>query len=146
MVLSRLIPAATVVAATVLVAFALGLSPGASAGDTTAERCDEVATSFAVLQSEITELDQSLYRSIELMRRVPQDEQLEAMQSVIEEMAAQRADIREKMKVAHQKLVLHLLSHMIEHPSGDDVGLADCPLMQHMSDAHREIQTGGHAR
>ena len=102
---------------------------GAAVG-TPSMPCDDVVVAFRVMQQEITELDQKLYRLVEEMQAADDATRFDATAAVIEEMALQRAQIRQTMKLTHQHLVRHLLEHLLaSHVTGDDTTITTCPVL-----------------
>jgi len=96
-------------------------------------RCRNVLAEIQVMQSDLLDLDQRLEAKAELMSLTDQDERLDAMESVLREMVGQRRELRVKMKLTHQKIVSHILGHlMVEDPETRRDEMRACPLMSRM--------------
>ncbi|MHC5114062.1 MAG: hypothetical protein ACYTGP_06495 [Planctomycetota bacterium] len=96
-------------------------------------RCRHVLAEVKVLRSEVLDIDRRLDAKAELMSVADADERLDAMQAVITEMIGQRRELRHKMKLTHQKIVGHVLRHMlVEDPAARAEGMRECPIMMRM--------------
>ena len=104
-----------------------------------------MATDFGVLQAEVVQLDQRLETKLREMQGAAPDERLDAMQGVLEEMIEQRMQMRDLMKVTHQKLMLHLMQHVEYDVRSEGLMPQDsCPLVRRMK--HQvPRRTGGSA-
>jgi hypothetical protein len=98
-----------------------------------AKRCAEVLAEFQLLQREIVDIDTALFKGVETMHAAPTEQRLEAVEALVEDLVEDRAAERQSLKCAHQKLIGHLLDHMV----GDPETLGSCPLMNAMRQEQR---------
>ncbi|MCP3904914.1 MAG: hypothetical protein GY715_14915 [Planctomycetes bacterium] len=96
-------------------------------------RCRNVLAEIRVMQSEMLDLDRRLNAKAEGLNATDPKDRLDATQAVLVEMIAQRRELRLKMKVTHQRIVSHVLQHlMIEDPAARREAMLGCPLMKRM--------------
>ncbi len=96
-------------------------------GRETLQHCRAVLGEIKVMQGEVATLDQRLEEKLTLMQAASEPEQLDATLAVIEEIVTQRKAMWRMMKGTHQKMVVHLMEHLIVDDETGKPSLYKCP-------------------
>lgn len=98
--------------------------------------CQEMMQEHEKVMSEMQQMDKQLQAKISAMNSATGDKKTQAIADAVNELATQRHEMFTRM----QELTGGMMSHMAQHmESGGAQSLANCPIMQRMS------QSGMHA-